>query len=100
MLEHVLGVEHHHRRLRERVGQRLAGQPAFGVLRGGDRQIPHLAERYDAAALNRPWIGGHRGQDRAVAEELGGVLLVLLVNQEPGVLVLRTGRASRAGTSC
>ena len=42
----------------------------------GRPMLAHLA------ALHRPWIRGHGSEHRAVAEELGGVLLVLLMDDE------------------
>ena len=76
VLQLVLAVEQDHRRGGEGHSQEpeRAGR--------GHRQVTHRAQAFHPATLNGDVLGGHRGHRGAGAQQVGGVLLVVLVQVE------------------
>jgi len=87
VLQPVVGVEHDHRRDRQRRGAapvdgpRVAEPP--GRERGrGHRPVPHDAERFDRAPLDGDRLRRHRAHHGPVAQQLGRAVLVLAVHAQ------------------
>src|SRR5690606_12296937 len=79
VLEVVGAVEDDDGGVGQAIGQRSAGEVAGDEIRGGAGQIAGRTQRADGAPGDRLGRGGHRGHHPALAQQGGGVVLVLAV---------------------